>query len=520
MRFMSISYARSISWSFLLWAAVGIGAAQTTSRPVFLKREIVSQPEKTPFFALGEDGHFLELMYSDLSPLVLTPSPQYDVPIEANYTSIDAEKSLLIHDCDGFCNDQEFSFATIFARAARYAGLSDSSKASQSWFDSAKKTIPDFLSFMTSNTRTAKSWTGQTPEGAPFQLLAVVNRMDFATTACDKKDSGCGAGEPKWRNAELHLVYGLVQNGQAANFTLIIEFVLPPLSWHDFRTMEGKWNDLRLLNGDSYTSGLKAVVAGTPILSARMRTNSEVGAGPWFLAQWDFSANGLKPTSLPEQIRIECSRPGHDSPFANNCACPKAEPAKCGDLAKLWNDYAQTPKAQHLPVPYTPLLPMTQCYDVNGPFAGTAGAPAYFEGMDSAPGKCSDTDMFARRVIALQQCSMCHGPETNNPEFTHIHKREPSTTVAGLSKFLTGNVLKPTYEQLKPNAPVNQAVFTAWVNYNAPGCKPSDQTIPRRFHDLGRRSLFLAAVLVNGPETPPDGDLTGIIQDYGPDFVH
>jgi hypothetical protein len=520
---MATSYARSISWTVALWAAIAISAAQeVTSRPAFLKREVLSDSDKRQILNSQFKGFALTLD-SELSATLLKPT-QYDGTIEANYVNIDAEKSLLIHDSTGdragLYDDKDLGFARVFTRAAAKMGMGNAAKASRSWYDSAAQTIPRFKGFLTSGG--AAGWNGQTPESAPFELLAVVNRMDFASTECAVKDVACKAAKPMWRNAELHFAYGLVQDGHRANFTLIIEFVLPPLTWAEFRTLEGRWNHLGKLTGGSYLNGLKAVINDTPVSSVRLRTNSELGAGaPWFLAQWDFTSAGLKQTDLPDQIWAECANQGYTSPFPGVRECPKACPGSCNKFSQLWDDYAKTSAAHHLPVLYAELLPLTQCYVVGGPKPG-----GYFVGMDNAPGKCSDADGFARRVIALQQCSMCHGPETNNgplnddPGFTHIHPREPKATMAGLSRFLTGAILKPSFEQLNADASVNVAVFTAAVHFDKPGCYPPSQTIERRFHDLGRRSLFLAAVLVNDVDKPPDPVLTGVIEGYGPDFRH
>jgi hypothetical protein len=504
---MATSNVQSISRMAGLWVALGICGAQVTSRPVFLKREVISDSEKAQIlnsllanFTLSKDNTL---------PIVLKPSPQYDPPIRQNYDQIDPEKSLLIHDCKKFCADPELSFATVFKKAAARMGLSDEGKASKSWYLSAARTIPSFEDY-------AQPWDGQKPDGAPFQLLAVVNRMDLATTECDAKDSGCSASEPKWQNAELHFVYGLVQDKQAAEFTLIIEFVLPPLDWHDFRTIEGKWNDLGKPSDDgTYAKQLRAVLSAMPPASSvRLRTNSAVqqhGGGPWFLAQWGFAKDGLSPSSLPDEIRLECKlQPDDPFPFSSIKSCPQPEAQKCTGFAKLWDDYAQAPTAPHLAIPYAQLLPMTQCY--------SAGAPLHYSGMNNLAGKCSKSDLWARNVIALQQCSLCHGAETNNSQFTHIHNREPGTSKADLSDFLKGKKPKPSIDELNNLDP--NAVFTATMTINTPGCDKPTQTITRPFHDLARRSAFLAAVLVNGPDKLPDRDLTKIIEHYGPDFTH
>lgn len=515
---MAISYVQSISRMVALGMAVGMCASQQiTSRPVFLGREVISDTEKrqilssfaTPLSSLRTP---LAQGRASMLPIVLSPSPQYDPAITANYNNVDAERSLLIHDCANFCGDEDLAFATVFAKAAGSMGLSDAKQAAQSWYSSATKLIPSFTDYLANTTM--KPWAGQSPDGAPYQLLAIVNRLDLATPDCDVEDRACNASEPKWRNAELHFVYGLVQNKVGAHFTLIIEFVLPPLSWRDFRTIEGLWDDLRNHSGAAYLEHLRAVLSSTPPASSvRLRTNSQVdlgGGGPWFLAQWDFTKNGLNPVSLPEQIRIECTRATHDTPFSGNAGCPEAEPDKCLQFAPLWDAYAKTPLAPRLTISSPQLLPMTQCY--------VAGTPLHYPGMDNLPGKCSKTDLRARNVISLQQCSFCHGTETNNPDFTHIHNRDPKSTVADLSGFLKGNNPKPTIDELnEDNSP---AVFAATIKVNTPGCDPTPRPITRHFHDLARRSAFLAAVLVNQPDKPPDSDLTKIIQRYGTNFTH
>ena len=168
---------------------------------------------------------------------------------------------------------------------------------------------------------------------------------------------------------------------------------------------------------------------------------------------------------------------------------------------------------------WTELRPRTQCYNV-----------VVDTGMDGPAGYCSTDPKaapfgiigLARKVVALQQCSNCHGAETNNQDFFHIANRMPDSHEAKLSPFLMGGSdPKPSEEDI--NNEKENAVYTAHVSVTWPGsgdCPKAAVPIDRHYNDIARRSLFLAAVLVNDASTLPDLGLSDIIRSYGPNMTH
>jgi hypothetical protein len=182
----------------------------------------------------------------------------------------------------------------------------------------------------------------------------------------------------------------------------------------------------------------------------------------------------------------------------------------------MYNQFAAHPGLT-LGVQSDQLLAKTQCYFAADP------------GMDGPSGVCA-TDQaagpeglmaLARNVLSLQQCSNCHGAETNNSAFFQVANRLPNETLAQLSPFLVGGGLKPSQDDLNNHRA--SAVFTVHVSATWPGsgdCPASTVTVDRYFNDLARRGLFLAALLVNDSSTPPNPQLTQIIRGFGPNMTH
>jgi hypothetical protein len=497
-----------------LFALVAGQAQNITNRTIFVGREPLTPADKSAFLNLfttriGALNIAPRSLFVFPTMDVLLTSP-FDSSIDLIYGDVTPQKSLLINDCNGFCEDPFFSFGRIVGQAARSTAMSQPDTAHKAWYDSLASVVPHYQDHV-------KSWTGSPAD--QFQLLAVVNRLDFAAPT----------GNNQWGGAELRFVYGArmpIPHLSPEPFSAIVEFVLPDLSWKDFRTLAGAWHDLRKLQGAAFAAQLKTLlgqpwspVADEPSSCSRVRirTNSMAGGGsaPWFLAQWELSQGKLQQAPLTDEIFRQCTRSDGKNPYKQQ-GCPQAPPASCRDYRPMYNQFAAHPGLT-MGVESSQLLAKTQCYFAADP------------GMDGPSGVCA-TDQaagpeglmaLARNVLSLQQCSNCHGAETNNSAFFQVANRLPKETLAQLSPFLVGGGPKPSQDDLNNHR--DNAVFTAHVSVTWPGsgnCRASTVTVDRYFNDLARRGLYLAAVLVNDSSTPPNPQLTQIIRGFGPNMTH
>ncbi len=388
------------------------------------------------------------------------------------YTKINPQRSLLLFDCTGntpWCNDPAFQFGAIFAMAAR----SQPDAAIQALYASAVSAVklPEQFTDYLGN------WQGNSAVDAPFQLLAIVNRMDLASW-----DSKSGL----WSGGEVRFVYGSNPiNGNAGNFTLIIEFRLPPFNWQDYQKLAQAWVNVDV-SDDKMLSGLKVALSlsrYTDPANVRIRANFAVIADTdWDLMQWDFvpsTGSGpavpvFKPmTDLldPKYLLATQEIPG----YRNYLALFKSKLESVGFVSQI--AVPQSVLQQYNPRTY------------QAPWLGmSTPIPLDSCGFDFVP---------SRNAVGLQQCNLCHTVETGTL-FQHIANRRPGEN-AKLSLFLTGNTLKPTLEQLY-NATASEPVTVNFQTYTGDQCKVRTcKTVTRQFHDLARRSLFLAA-LITAPQ--------------------
>jgi hypothetical protein len=516
-----------------LFALVSLGRSQpgqspsVTSRPIFVGREPLSTMDKSALLSLlgarvgalsvNTPAAKLNVPPSLTAPFILPTPPvllpsNFDGNIRQKYDEVNPLKSLLINDCDGFCNDPFFSFGRIVVQGAQSTEMLHPEQAPKKWYDSLTKVVLNHGDLV-------KPWSGSHSD--QFQLLAVVNRLDFATPT----------KYGKWRGAELRFVYGAQMpkpDSEPDKFSVIVEFVLPDLSWKDFRTLAGAWHDLRGLQGAAFAARLKTMLGQTwsplayqpascPLV--RIRTNSLSGPPPsiWFLAQWELAGGKLQQALLTDEMFRQCTSSNGQNPYPP--PCPQDKPISCSAYRPLYDQFAARPGLT-LEVQSAELLVKTQCYSGIDP------------GMDGPSGVCASDPsamppnglMFlARNILALQQCHNCHRAETNNTAFFQIANRMPTETKAKLSPFLDGNGHpKPSFAEL--NNPNSGAVFPVQVTVTWPGsrgkCEPTTVMEDRHFNDLARRSLYLAAVLVSDPNTPPPPLLTEIITGLGPDMTH
>jgi hypothetical protein len=180
---------------------------------------------------------------------------------------------------------------------------------------------------------------------------------------------------------------------------------------------------------------------------------------------------------------------------------PVANNAKFDSYVALWNGPPSDGKTQ---IRVKGLTPQTADYS-NGPLS--LGPPA------SIPDNGQSRTM--RNVIALQQCTGCHGSETNT-DLQHVSED------GNISNFLLPartewdvdlDSLKRTTVRycVAPNA------SSVPSGFGAPVCPPGARqvTSSRIFHDLARRKLFMASVLAASDVGDDD-----YIMNYAPDFAH
>ena len=534
---MTISSALSISLRICLPALLAsAGLAQSpTDRVVYLFRQPITTQEKQSLFsAIGPairppaaatpipnllaalsnlTATDMRAPASFLTPLdrlrsVLTPNPKLDPQLDAEYKRLDPAKSLLVNNCDGFCDDDFFSFERILKKVAAATAMRDQSRVYATWYAEAAK-LEGFQNHV-------RPYPKYGPAEA-FQLLAVVNRLDLA------EPDGSGAN---WGKAELRFVYGAMPTSGtpgAEPLTAIVEFVLPFRPWKDFRTIAQGWADLS--HSPAFPKALKALLqqSWSPVADSaggasevRLRANFQAGGAglPWTMAQWEFSKKGPVEKNLDDEMNGNCT--GRQILAFGFCQTP--EPKSCEAYLPMYAQFAMQPAlTQSVQAPT--LLVQRQCYFVASPIMP---GPANVCSTDPRARPPAGITYLARNVFALQQCTGCHGAE-GNPTFLHIANRLPKETESRLSLFLTGGNPKATEPQLNrndSNAVAKVELDAPWPDSKACGTADTTVHVVRLFNDLARRRLFLASVLVVGASAPPDKAWAGVIVGFGPDMTH
>ena len=417
-----------------------------------------------------------------------------NLKLVSEYNSIQPERSLLLFDCarsGTWCADPAYAFNSIFGLATG----DTSPAAATAWYNSAMfRGVNEFET-------TLGSWKGAPLDQAPFQLLAIVNRMDLAQW---KGNS--------WTGAEVRFVYGaLPLNGSqnAPGFTLIFEFVLPPVAgWKSFRDLGREWQKISTANGDAAVAArLKIALekSGYKVFSDfRLRANHEVAGSAWRMWQWDLK-RGVKavPGVLTDQIRSEYSNGMVDSPAWQSVWHRAAETIGFARHIEIAEGFQQE-LSKVSPVEYGP----------------------NDKGMPVPPSLCgSGSDVSAiRDVLSLQQCTFCHRGETGT-RFTHISNRNTgedatlSAFLGGGSKAGGGKVLRPDLQALLSGDPVVIPAVTVTLPDSChTGKKPERQ---RQFHDLARRTLFLAALLASPqPGNPAFEEARQLVDSFTTSMPH
>jgi hypothetical protein len=312
-----------------------------------------------------------------------------------------------------------------------------------------------------------QKWTGAT---APLQLLAVVNRMDLAEW---------DPGTKRWNRAEMRLIYGanFDQGTAPAKLTVIVEYVHRPLTWTEFRSLAQDWTNLSRTK-ESLPTQLAALLdqlkpgGKYAAASARLRSNSRLDRD-WILLQFVPECQAWRQALLAEQL---------------DGICVTSKVGKCARFYDLWDLLATSTTVSRLTLPDN-ILAMKSVYTENS-LLQIIGRP----------------EVRPRRILSLQQCSSCHAKETGT-RFQHVENRRVADPLAVLSKFLSGQQIDAGFDAVYGGDP---AVY--WQTTPVAGEQP------RLFHDVGRRRLFLAAVLRSG-EAYNDTDRAWI-ESFATDFAH
>ena len=296
---------------------------------------------------------------------------------------------------------------------------------------------------------------------APFQLLAIVNRIDKAAgLAFSPGMPGSGPA------GELRFVFGaLSAQCSPLKFTVIFEYQVTKSGCDALADWAQRWIDLSdaTLTPAQYAAKLQAlteeVVSGGAGTLARVRTNEAdlgfaQGGAQWNLREFHPSNGHLELTTV-EDTPDDCLN-GSASPLPSPCT---NTPARLGQWA---NANALAVKSDHYDMPLT--YPTS-----SAPFLGGDAPALEMQTFWSAPG-LSDGEL--RHHLSLGTCNGCHSRETDTVSMHIANTAVYGGTPAVLSHFLVGQ---------SPSGSTPVSVVD-----------PLDASTSRSFRDLDRRAQALS----------------------------
>lgn len=392
-------------------------------------------------------------------------------PIGNVYKTIAPERSVLMYDCDhasNWCADAAFSFKRMFQIAAKFANLSPSGSETlaKNWYDAANNAD----GFPPESVFTSL-------DNAPFQLLAVANRMDMASLSGDI-----------WSGAEVHFAYGLTppEGVDPQTLTVIVEFLLKPMDRTSFALLAKQWIGLTSDSPDQPALALSKLLrekltldpTGTSrIQLINIRTNHDLMGPSWNLTQFrlDLGSSAFVPAPLDDQINATSQQPTSTA------------------FHTIWTNAA----------PF-----VGQGYAIPDGFGWLEGSKLLFGESDppiGTPSGVCNPDVNLRNMLGLQECSGCHTTESRT-EFQHLANRKKGATKSQPSNFLigpdsSGGSMRPDPVDLYyPDSNLFWQVSIDYTTFGGARCTtPVRQTEVRRFHDIARRTLFLAAASLDQP---------------------
>jgi hypothetical protein len=219
-----------------------------------------------------------------LAPVPACIAPAGSLPSRCQAIEVDPTREIVVTDAD-VVGDSAFGFARVMGAILGR----DADAGARRWVD-AWATMPGETTIAAELIATwaAGGTGGLDLERAPFDLIAVANRVDLATLA---------AG----RAGEIRFVYGLVATGTRRPLTVNVEIQLPPTRTPS--EWANTWHALGSLTGDDLRSGVESLVGDVlaQTLRGQVRTQDARGAAPVLL---EFDINGgasLAPSPLFNQ---------------------------------------------------------------------------------------------------------------------------------------------------------------------------------------------------------------------------
>jgi len=429
-----------------------------------------------------------------------------DVPAEVReqYQGVAAKRSLLIPlpplvDSEMDPTDQSlqqtYSLEKVFSIAANKVGLSSQDALNQMLVRAAAPSPRNLPPFGAVDFRNV-------PLFSSFQLLAIVNRLDFAQKVGSK-----------WKNQELRFVYGMKPSGQA-RFTLIVEFKLPPMDWPAFRKEAEDWKSLKSAPASSFPVALRTLIDNSLFQQGpltRIRTNCMVGGGQWRFSQWEFHQGKLVQTDLSFQMA---------GPYADDGGGGRSEEVR--NRIRRFQTFFETENGK--PIGSVDLAKL----------GAMSTQTRQYSADDKAlnpPAEVTYSTKLAelRNQIGTQQCNGCHSAETGT-NLQHISDNVHSHVSGFLApdptnwdsplETLSTKVVNVGYCVRESSESTSLGVMEPIACPDRDRIKQVQITEQRKFNDLARRKLFMASILALPKDQEPSLEDIQQIMNYAPNFVH
>lgn len=318
------------------------------------------------------------------------------------------------------------------------------------------------------------AWQGQTFDGAPVRLQAIVNRFDLAQIA---PNTSCMAG------GEVRFVYqALPAQGLSDYLRLIVEFELPCMAPKDFQIAVQSWMNLQNVSMDPgahlYQDQLAGVIDTLTGESGGVRLRSSGSdTRTWEVDEFTFGANGIALHSLERQPNIVVGKCQDSKSNLGMFAAAQMQPI-------IDSNYSY----ENWPSPGNQPLVCTSGTNYCLPTIGGLTRQVLVLGSDVLTDQTREDTRFS---LSVNTCTACHGVETRTPIF-QIGARDHGAP-SQLSGFLTGDPNCNVSDS--PGLQYCTAPLSDTSQYPNPGgtCANISKQ-DHSFNDLLRRHLFLYTV--------------------------
>jgi hypothetical protein len=358
-----------------------------------------------------------------------------------------------------------WGFPAIVRRARKLAGNTASDNIAFAWLTSQ---LPaDMHPDNRAGDHLASSeWRSATLDGAPFRLLAIVNRPDLAKF---KTCAVCPEG-PVASGAEVRFAYGTINKaaGTPTKLAIIVEFVLENLTKAQFKSYVAEWMALgadAVADRPHALNTLLTNILDNKVAFARFRIiGQDKVSTQWPMREYsnENTTISLRPLSRQLPMREVCS-PGLTTPQL--AAWLNVPNHACAVLAQHYEFSAVAPTllcaAESTGNAVGSELPTFK--------AAATGTPPNFNLGSNVTQVCSDRNRL-QLLLSLNSCTRCHRKDTG-AAFVHIGNRMRGARSV-LSGFLCGVAPCPT--------------AAATTYFTAPN--------GRKFNDLIRRHEYMLAI--------------------------